>query len=83
MAESTVNVDFAFGGSSGIIPAGARNIVMTIAGARGGSGGFDSGGPGGGAGNGRRGTFSIPTSTSNRNWSAYVGAVGGLSLIHI
>ena len=47
-AESTVNVNFAFGGSSGTIPGGARNIVMTIAGARGGSGGFDSGGPGGG-----------------------------------
>ena len=77
MAESTVSVDFSFGGSSGIIPAGARNIVMTIAGARGGSGGFDSGGPGGDAGNGRRGTFSIPTSTSNRSWDAYVGAVGG------
>ena len=76
MAESTVNVNFAFGGSSGTIPAGARNIVMTIAGARGGSGGFDSGGPGGGAGNGRRGTFSIPTSSSNRNWQAFIGAVG-------
>ena len=76
MAESSVNVNFAYGGSSGIIPAGARNIVMTIAGARGGSGGFDSGGPGGGAGRGRRGTFSIPTSNSDRSWSAYTGSKG-------
>jgi hypothetical protein len=76
MSESTVSVDFAFGGSSGTIPGGAQNIVMTIAGARGGSGGFDSGGPGGGSGNGRRGTFSIPSSSSDRNWQAYVGAVG-------
>ena len=57
MAESTVNVTFAFGGSSGVIPAGARNISMQIGGARGGSGGFDAGGPGGGAGSGRWGTF--------------------------
>ena len=76
MSESTVSVDFAFGGSSGTIPGGAQNIVMTIAGARGGSGGFDSGGPGGSAGRGRRGTFSIPSSSSDRNWSAYIGAVG-------
>jgi hypothetical protein len=76
MAESTVSVTFAFGGSSGIIPAGARNISMQIGGARGGSGGFDAGGPGGSAGSGRWGTFSIPTSTSNRSWEAYIGAVG-------
>jgi len=76
MAQSTVTVSFAFGGSSGTIPGGAQNITMQIGGARGGSGGFDAGGPGGAAGNGRFGTFSIPSSSSDRNWAAYIGAVG-------
>ena len=76
MSNQTINVNFAFGGSSGTIPGGARNISMQIGGARGGSGGFDSGGPGGGAGNGRFGTFSIPTSSSDRGWQAFIGAVG-------
>ena len=76
MSQQTVTVNFAFGGSSGIIPAGAQNIGMQIGGARGGSGGFDAGGPGGGAGSGRFGTFTIPSSSSNRSWEAYIGAVG-------
>ncbi|ADO99138.1 hypothetical protein Np050604_040 [Cyanophage S-RIM44] len=76
MSNQTVTVNFAFGGSSGTIPGGARNITMQIGGARGGSGGFDSGGPGGGAGNGRFGTFSIPTSSADRGWQAFIGAVG-------
>jgi hypothetical protein len=76
MSNQTVTVSFAFGGSSGTIPGGARNITMQIGGARGGSGGFDSGGPGGGAGNGRFGTFSIPTSSADRGWQAFIGAVG-------
>ena len=76
MSNQTITINFAFGGSSGTIPGGARNISMQIGGARGGSGGFDSGGPGGGAGNGRFGTFSIPTSSANRGWQAFIGAVG-------
>lgn len=76
MAESSVNVNFVFGGSSGTIPAGARNIVMEIGGAKGGVGGADSGGPGGRRGQGRWGTFSIPTSTSDRSWSAFIGSKG-------
>jgi len=76
MSNQNVTINFAFGGSSGTIPGGARNISMQIGGARGGSGGFDSGGPGGGAGNGRFGTFSIPTSSADRGWQAFIGAVG-------
>ena len=77
MANSSVSINVPGGGQSSTIPAGAQNIVLTIAGARGGSGGFDSGGPGGGAGNGRYGQFSIPSSTSNRTWAGYIGYVGG------
>lgn len=77
MANSSVNIDVPGGGQSSTIPAGAQNIVLTIAGARGGSGGFDSGGPGGSYGNGRYGQFSIPSSTSNRTWAGYIGYVGG------
>ena len=76
MSQQRVTVNFSFGGSSGIIPAGARNIGMQIGGARGGSGGFDAGGPGGSYGSGRFGTFTIPTSSSDRAWQAYIGAVG-------
>ena len=47
MAQQSVNVTFVSGGTEGTIPGGAQNIVLTLAGARGGTGGFDAGGPGG------------------------------------
>jgi hypothetical protein len=76
MSNQSVNITVSFGGESGTIPGGAQNISLTMAGARGGTGGFDSGGPGGGFGNGRVGTFNIPTSSSNRSWAGYIGLVG-------
>ena len=52
------------------------DIVITLYGARGGSGGLDAGGPGGGAGSGRTGQFSL-VGFKTRNLNFYVGGVGG------
>lgn len=46
------------------IPATASNIVITVAGAVGGSGGADTNGSGGSGGNGRIGVFTLPSYTA-------------------
>ena len=66
MAQQSVNVNFSVGGTEGTIPGGAQNIVLTLAGARGGVGGYDAGGPGGDRGRGRSGTFNINSSNNSR-----------------
>ena len=76
MASQNVQVTGGFSGTNGTIPGGAQNIQLSIAGARGGAGGFDAGGPGGSRGNGRSGIFSIPSSNSNRSFSLRPGTVG-------
>lgn len=76
MSSQNVSISFTFGGTSGVIPAGAIGISFQIGGGRGGSGGSDAGGPGGGYGNGRYGNFSIPSSSSARSFAGYIGYAG-------
>lgn len=76
MSSQNVTVSFSFGGTSGVIPAGAIGISFQIGGGRGGSGGSDAGGPGGSGGNGRYGNFSVPSSSSARSFTGYIGYAG-------
>jgi len=56
------------------IPASSSNIVIVVAGSRGGSGGNDAGGPGGSGGNGRAGRFTY--SSGARTLSFKIGRKG-------
>ena len=76
MSSQNVTVSFSFGGTSGVIPAGAIGISFQIGGGKGGSGGSDAGGPGGSGGNGRYGNFSVPSSSSARSFAGYIGYAG-------